>query len=88
MERVKVWKPSEREIEEAKNWPVWQKGESVFDWFYDEDETFYMVEGEVEVELDSGEKVRISAGDMARFKAGTGCKWKVIKKVRKHYRIG
>lgn len=88
MERVKVWKPSESEIKEAKEWPVWQKEESEFDWFYDEDERFYMVEGEVEVELEGGGKVKISAGDMAWFKSGTGCRWKILKKVKKHYKIG
>lgn len=88
MERVKVWKPSEEEIKVATSWPVWQKDESTFEWFYDEDETFYLVEGEVEVELSNGEKVRFSAGDMVKFRAGTDCKWKIIKKVKKHYRIG
>lgn len=88
MEKVKVWKPSKEEMEEAKTWPIWQKEESEFDWFYDEDETFLLIEGEVEVKLSNGEKVRFSAGDMVKFKAGTECKWKILRKVKKHYKIG
>ncbi|MCX8028653.1 MAG: cupin domain-containing protein [Brevinematales bacterium] len=88
MERVKIWKPSDEEIRRASEWPIWEKGPSTFDWFYDEDEQFYLVEGEVEVELSNGDKVRFSAGDMVKFKSGTECKWNIIKKVRKHYKIG
>lgn len=88
MDRVKIWKPSQEEIEEAKTWPIWQKDVSSFDWFYDEDETFYLVEGEVEVELQDGQKVKFSAGDMVKFRAGTECRWNILKKVKKHYRIG
>ncbi|MGB9621279.1 MAG: cupin domain-containing protein [Brevinematia bacterium] len=88
MERVKIWKPSEDEIREAKTWPIWEKDQSSFEWFYDEDEQFYVLEGEVEVELTDGSKVRFGQGDMVRFKSGTECKWKILKRVRKHYRIG
>lgn len=88
MEKVKVWKPTQREIEEAKRWPTWSKEKSVFDWYYDEDEQFYVVEGEVEVTLDDGTKVQFSAGDMVKFKAGTKCVWNVKKDIFKHYKLG
>lgn len=88
MERVKIWKPSESEIKEAKKWPIWEKDKSTFDWFYDEDEKFYLLEGEVEVELPDGTNVRFGQGDMVWFKSGTECKWNILKKVRKHYKLG
>jgi uncharacterized cupin superfamily protein len=87
-ERVKIWKPSPEEIEEIKQYPTWQKGQSEFEWFYDEDETFYLLEGEVEVEFPDGSKVNFKKGDMVKFKAGTECKWKIKEKVLKHYKIG
>lgn len=88
MKEVKVWKASEEEIKEAKKWPTWSKEESVFDWYYDEDEQFYVVEGEVEVTLEDGKKIQFGPGDMVKFPAGTRCIWHVKKPIFKHYRIG
>ncbi len=88
MEKVKVWKPTEEEIKKAKSWPTWSKEESVFDWYYDEPEQFYVVEGEVEVTLDDGTKVSFGAGDMVRFGADVKCTWHVKKKIFKHYNLG
>ncbi|ABS60847.1 cupin domain-containing protein [Fervidobacterium nodosum] len=88
MEKVKVWKPTEEEIKKAKMWPTWSKEESVFDWYYDEPEQFYVVEGEVEVTLDDGTKVSFGAGNMVWFNASVKCTWNVKKKIFKHYSIG
>lgn len=88
MERVRVWRPTEEEIAEAKRWPTWSKEESTFDWYYDEPEQFYVLEGEVEVTLDDGTKVSFGAGDMVRFAAGVRCTWHVKRRIRKHYNIG
>lgn len=88
MEKVKVWRPTEREIEEAKKWPTWSKEKSVFDWYYDEPEQFYLLEGEVEVLLEDGTKVSFKAGDMVRFSKGVRCTWHIKKAVLKHYNFG
>lgn len=88
MEKVKVWKATQAEIEQAKKWPTWSKEESIFDWYYDEPEQFYVVEGEVEVLLDDGKKIFFSAGDMVRFAQGVKCTWHVKKKIFKHYNFG
>ncbi|MFN3692205.1 MAG: cupin domain-containing protein [Fervidobacterium sp.] len=88
MEKVKVWKPTENEIEEAKRWATWSKEESIFDWYYDESEQFYVVEGEVEVSLEDGTKVLFGAGDMVRFNKGVKCTWHVKKRILKHYNFG
>lgn len=88
--QVEVKNPAEGELESlgVKNWSIWEKGESSFDWHYDEKETCYFLEGEVEVELANGERVKIGQGDLAVFPKGLGCKWHIKKKVRKHYRFG
>ncbi|MGC8733449.1 MAG: cupin domain-containing protein [bacterium] len=83
--KVKVYKPSENEIEIAKNWPTWSKEISEFDWYYSENEKFYLVKGEVEIELDNKSSFKIEDGDMVEFYKGVKCKWKVTKPVFKHY---
>lgn len=88
--KVKVKKPTEEELKKlgVKDWPIWEKEESSFDWYYDEQETCYFLEGEVEVELSTGEKVKIKKGDLVTFPKGLSCKWHIKKAVRKHYNFG
>ncbi len=69
-------------------WPVWEKEASEFPWSYDEQETCYLLEGEVEVVPDGGEPVTFGAGDLVSFPQGMSCTWKISKDVRKHYRFG
>ncbi len=90
MDKVHVEKPTEEKLKELGvfDWPIWEKEVSEFDWYYDSPETFYVLEGEVEVELEDGSKVRFGAGDLVTFKEGVRCRWKVLKPIRKHYRIG
>jgi len=84
---VEVKKPTTQELEDlkVKGWPIWEKQESSFDWHYDQKEICYFLEGEVEVELSNGEKIKIEKGDLAFFPQGLSCKWHIKKKVKKHY---
>ncbi|MBN2482614.1 MAG: cupin domain-containing protein [Candidatus Omnitrophica bacterium] len=84
---IEVRKPKEDELGKlaVRDWPIWEKEESRFDWFYDQKEICYFLEGEVEIELSTGEKIRIGKGDLAVFPQGLRCVWNVNKKVRKHY---
>ncbi|MCS7165846.1 MAG: cupin domain-containing protein [Candidatus Calescibacterium sp.] len=82
---VKIYKPTPEEIQQAKSWPSWSKEVSVFDWYYSSTEKFYVVEGEVEVTLEDGTKINISAGDMVIFSQGVKCRWNVKKPIFKHY---
>lgn len=77
-------KPTPEEIEEAKKWSMWEKEESVFDWYYDEEETFYVLEGDVTVTWD-GEQISFGVGDLVTFPKGLKCTWHIKKKIRKHY---
>ncbi|MFA5272397.1 MAG: cupin domain-containing protein [Candidatus Omnitrophota bacterium] len=85
--RVEVKKPLEKELERlgVKDWPIWEKEESSFDWFYDQQETCYFLEGDVEIELPDKTKVRIVSGDLAIFPKGLRCKWHIKRPVKKHY---
>jgi len=84
---IEVRKPTPEELQSlgVSGWPIWEKEESSFDWHYDEKETCYFLEGEVEVETTEGEKVSIGKGDLVSFPQGLSCRWHIKKKVRKHY---
>jgi uncharacterized cupin superfamily protein len=86
MEQIKIEKPTEDQIRERgiRNWPIWEKEVSRFDWFYEGDEECLVLEGEVEVETEEG-NVTIRPGDFVTFKKGLSCVWDVKKPIRKHY---
>lgn len=65
------------------SWSTWSKPASTFDWSYDRTETFYVLEGEVTVELPDGESVTVSEGDLARFPEGLSCTWNITRDLRK-----
>ena len=72
----------------VRDWPVWTKEVSEFEWDYSEPETCYFLEGDVVVTPRGGQPVEIGKGDLVTFPAGMSCTWKVRKPVRKHYRFG
>ncbi len=88
--KIEVKKPDEKELSilGVKSWPIWEKEESCFDWFYDEKETCFFLEGEVTVELDDKSNINIAKGDLAVFPKGLKCKWNIKRKVKKHYKFG
>ena len=86
--KVKIKKPTEKEKKKAENWPIWEKEVSEFPWEYDEKETCLILEGDVEVTNEEGEKFRFKAGDLVEFPQGMKCTWKINKAVRKHYNFG
>jgi hypothetical protein len=86
--KIKIEKPDKKALEEIKNWPIWEKDESSFDWSYDCNESCYFLEGEAEIQLPDGKKVTIQKGDLVTFPKGLKCTWNIKKKVRKHYNFG
>jgi uncharacterized cupin superfamily protein len=62
---------------------VWECSPGTFNWHYSEDETVYIISGEVFISTDSGEERRLGPGDMAVFPGGVSCKWRVTAHVRK-----
>jgi uncharacterized cupin superfamily protein len=69
-------------------WPIWGKEASEFPWGYEDEETCYFLEGEVEVTPDGGETVKMGKGDLVTFPRGMSCTWRILKDVRKHYQFG
>lgn len=86
---VIVKKPDEKNLQElgVKSWPIWEKEESIFDWYYDQEEVCYLLEGDVEVTLSEGRQVCFKAGDLVTFPKGLSCCWHIKKAVKKHYRF-
>jgi uncharacterized cupin superfamily protein len=86
---IEVRKPNDAELESlgVRSWPTWTKEPSTFDWRYDESETCYLLEGDVEVTTSEG-TVKFGAGDLVTFPSGLSCTWTVKVGVRKHYKFG
>lgn len=85
--KITVKKPTESEMKEALEWPIWEKEASVFPWSYDEKEACLILDGEVSVEA-GGEEVSFKGGDYVIFPEGLTCTWTIRKAVRKHYKFG
>ncbi|MCK4638829.1 MAG: cupin domain-containing protein [Bacteroidales bacterium] len=86
MAKIIIEKLSESEIKKRgiKNWPIWEKEVSKFDWEYNGDEECLILEGEVTVETNDG-NFTIKPGDFVTFKDGLKCVWDVKKNIRKYY---
>jgi uncharacterized cupin superfamily protein len=62
---------------------VWECTLGTFIWHYNEDETVYIISGEVFVSTKGGEERRLGQGDMALFPGGSVYKWRITEPVRK-----
>jgi len=87
---IHVEKPTEEILLKlgARSWPIWEKEVSEFQWEYDEKETCYILEGDVEIIPVNGKPVMFGKGDLVVFSEGLKCTWKIRKAVRKHYKFG
>ena len=86
--KMKKKAPSEDDLDKfkVKSWGTWSKEVSEFDWSYDDTETCYILDGEVEVtDSETGEKIDFKTGDLVQFEKGLKCVWNVKKPIRKHY---
>ncbi len=76
-------------MEEAKelgidNWNTWECEPSTFEWYYDESETFYVLDGYVVV-ITSTERIHIEKNMLVTFPKGLECTWEVRKPIKKAY---
>ena len=90
MGQIKKERPSQARLAElgVEGWSPWECEPSTFDWEYGDDETCYVLEGQVRVKTPAGEEVEFGAGDLVRFPKGLKCTWEVVRKIRKVYRFG
>lgn len=76
-------------LEEARklgiaSWSHWECAPSTFDWEYAEDETAYVLEGDVIVKTPD-QDVHITGGMLVTFPKGLKCIWEVKKTIKKVY---
>jgi len=90
MGKVKVERPSEERLKQlgVDRWGEWSSDVKKFDWEYDDNETFYVLEGKVKVRTSEGEEVEFGKGDLVTFPKGVKCTWDVKEKIRKRYSFG
>lgn len=84
--KITIDRPGKEILDRVRNWPIWQCEPSTFDWHYDQEESCFILEGEVTVKSADQEMV-ITAGDFVTFPRGLDCTWAVSKAIRKHYRF-
>ena len=85
--KISIKKPSDKELETkgVLSWPIWEKEISRFDWYYDSTEECFLIEGEVVVETEDGNRVEFGKGDFVTFPKGLSCIWDIKTPVKKHY---
>jgi len=86
MPQVTVTKLTEDVISSRgiRNWPIWTKEVSRFDWEYSDREECLILEGAVTITTPDGD-IDIHAGDFVTFEKGLKCVWNVTDPIRKHY---
>jgi uncharacterized cupin superfamily protein len=70
---------------QAKQWEVWEKEPSEFDWDYTQKEIFYILEGAAKVTNPMGEAVALNAGDLVTIEKGGIVHWEITAHIRKHF---
>lgn len=83
---ISVKQLSEEEISKRniRQWPIWQKEVSKFDWYYSETEECLFLEGKVKIYY-KDKVIEVGKGDFVTFPQGLECVWEVSEPVRKHY---
>mmetsp|Transcript_38714 Transcript_38714/g.45079 ORF Transcript_38714/g.45079 Transcript_38714/m.45079 type:complete len:176 (+) Transcript_38714:126-653(+) len=75
--------------EEAKTWPKWDsKTRKKFPFNYTAEERVLILEGSAELTpTDGSPVVTIQKGEQVTFHNGFKCKWKITKRMKKHYTV-
>lgn len=84
--KIEVTQYEEEELKQEGvfDWPIWERDEEKFEWYYDKTELCYIIEGEVDITTEF-ETITIKAGDFVTFPKGLECVWDIQSAVKKHY---
>lgn len=66
---------------------LWRSDPQTFPYPFNADETIHALEGELVIDLESGEKVTLGPGDVASFTKGTKSTWTVAQPFKKLFII-
>jgi uncharacterized cupin superfamily protein len=81
-----VRKPTPAELEEFEQNPVWECKPSTFNWFFDNNEIFLVIEGDATIEYD-GRSIPFAKGDLVICPKGLTCIWNVKRTIKRRYQI-
>src|SRR5690242_7822496 len=63
---------------------LWRSDPATYDYFFETDEAFHVVEGAATIELpETGERIDVRAGDVAYFSGGTRSVWTITEPFKK-----
>ena len=84
--KIEVTQYEEEELKQEGvfDWPIWERDEEKFEWYYDKTELCYIIEGVVDITTEF-ETITIKAGDFVTFPKGLECVWDIQSAVKKHY---
>ena len=84
---IKIEKSTDEMLKElrVREWLIWEKEVSRFDWHYDDTEVCYIIQGEVVVETEDGKKIELKQGDFVTFPKGLSCVWDIKKPIKKYF---
>lgn len=68
------------------SWSIWDCAPSTFPLDFNMTESAYLLEGEIHVTPQGGEKVVVKAGDFVVFPKGMKSMWTVVSQLKKHYK--
>jgi uncharacterized protein len=75
---------AEAEKRGIPSWSIWEHPDGRLDWYYEQTEQCWILEGKVTVETGE-QKVEIGPQDFVTFPKGLRCVWIIHEPVRKHY---
>lgn len=77
------------DVEQAKKfgveeWSIWESEPQVFEWYYGQQETAFIHEGEVIIRIGDN-TVKLTKDMLVSFPRGLTCTWQIISPVKKSY---
>lgn len=86
-EKVRISRPMQEELKSRGvfEWDLWEKGKSVFPWYYTNEEHSYILEGLANITSIDGKTYTIRKGDYVIFENNLECTWEIIEPVSKRH---
>ncbi len=87
--KITVEQPTPELLDEkgVSCWPTLEKEPCRIDWYFDQTEESYFLDGTVTVVTEDGQRVTVRKGDLAVFPKGLRCTWYIETPLRKHFNL-
>lgn len=84
---MQVRKANASDVRITESWDNWSREPSEFVWYYEDNESCYIMEGEATVTDRLGNSISFGPGDWVEFEKGLHCNWRITKKISKKYML-